>query len=112
MKVKPTMAYTKLSLADFSNIIEVTNLLDCGVRQDIDWDGDAKSKKMDLFWLGDEPDPSAGLHGFCASPPFHTLSGLDEFCAANLTQYDAVASEIDRTDAYPEIWFWSTQQIA
>lgn len=98
---------TKLSLNEYPSILAVISMLDCGVTQDLDWDGHG-TPKANIFSLGDDPEPAAGLHGFIASPGFPTLLELNRFCADHMTQYDAVAAEMDRTCSNPENWFWET----
>ena len=102
---------TKQPLAGYPAILEVMSLLDCSVVEDLDWDGPGTPRKS-LFTLGDDAEPAAGLHGLTASPAFHTLAELDQFCAAHMDQFEAVASELERTNAYPDMWFWDVHATA
>ena len=77
----------------------------CGVRQNID-ENDV-GEHQNIFWLGNEPDSDIHTHGLCASPPFESLDDLDAFCFRHLAQYDSIASEIEKTNTYPDTWFWS-----
>jgi len=96
---------TKQPLTAYQSIMAVMSLLDCSVVEDLDCDGPGTPSKS-VFHLGDDAEPAAGLHGITASPSFHTLPELDQFCAAHMDQYEAVSAELERTNAYPDSWFW------
>lgn len=101
---------TKKPLNDYPSLVEVMSLLDCGVREDLDCDGPGMPG-LPLFSLGEHAEPAAGLHGFTASPSFHSLAELDQFCAAHMDQYEAIGAELERNSAYPETWFWDVSEI-
>ncbi len=93
---------TRHPLTSYPSILEVMSLLDCSVIQDL---SDVDNGKA-VFALGDDAEPAAGMHGFTASPYLNTLAELDQFCAKNLDQYQAIADVLDRTNALPDVWFW------
>lgn len=99
-----------LTVKDFSKfpeIVEITSLLDCSVMEDSEYGGDTGRNRQ--FWLGDAGDGTVGISSFTASPSFNTLNELNQFCKENRTEYEQVAAQIDKTDEYPEVWFWKEE---
>jgi hypothetical protein len=97
-----------LTVKDYSKfpaIVEITSLLDCSVLENSEYGGDTGRDRQ--FWLGDAGDGSVGIHSFSASPSFHTLQELNQFCSDNKSNYELVAAQLDKTGEYPDVWFWS-----
>ncbi|MYM92526.1 hypothetical protein [Duganella vulcania] len=102
---------TKKPLANYPSIIEVMSLLDCSVIEDVGAGGPGAPSRS-LFNLGDPANPAAGQHGLTASPAFHSLAELEQFCSQHMDQFEAVAAELDRNNTYPDAWFWDAPEPA
>jgi hypothetical protein len=101
-----------LTVKDYSKfpaIVEITTLLDCSVLEDSEYGGDTGRDRQ--FWLGDAGDGSVGMPSFSASPSFHTLQELNQFCRDFKPNYEEVALQVDQTGEYPDVWFWSVALV-
>ena len=89
----------------------ITGLLDCGVRQDIDWGELDGAGGHRIYALGNAADAALGIATHVASPWFGSLDDLNAFCAHHDHEYASVAERVEVTGWLPERWFWQGRAV-
>ena len=95
----------------YSSIAAVTVLLDCSVRQDIDWGEVDGGGGHAVYALGNAVDRDSGLAAHVASPWFRSLDELNAFCLEHDHDYAQIAERVEVTGWLPEWWFWQGRVV-
>ena len=95
----------------FSAIAAATDLLGCGVRNNIEWGQLDAGGGRAIYALGNAVD-RAGIAGHLASPWFNTLAELNNFCFDHLQDYASTAERVEVSGWLPERWFWQVRAAA